>query len=55
MEQAQKEFAEKARGRQQYKYKDQVVYEWDQNLEDVNIYIKAPPCFIPKIRDHLKR
>lgn len=46
--------AEKAKGRQQFKHGDRVVYEWDQNMEDVNIYIECPPVFIPKVRDQMK-
>ena len=26
-----------------FKHGDQKVYEWDQTLHDVNIYINAPP------------
>lgn len=31
-----------------------MVYEWDQNLEEVNIYIQPPPIFVPKFREQLK-
>ena len=45
MEEIEKQVAERARGRQQFKYGDRVVYEWDQNIDDVNIYIDPPPVF----------
>lgn len=30
--------------RHQYWHKEQLVYEWDQTLEDVNLYCKVLPC-----------
>ena len=45
MEEIEKQVAERARGRQQFKYGERVVYEWDQNIDDVNIYIDPPPVF----------
>ena len=44
----QKELREKAKGRQQFKHGEQVVYEWDQTLDEVNIYIKPPDFMLPK-------
>ena len=44
----QKKLAEKAKGRQQFVHNDQVIYEWDQTLEEVNIYIKPPDYMLPK-------
>mmetsp|Transcript_23402 Transcript_23402/g.51383 ORF Transcript_23402/g.51383 Transcript_23402/m.51383 type:complete len:166 (+) Transcript_23402:170-667(+) len=38
-----KKLTEKARGRQQFTYEGQVVYEWEQNLDETHIYIKPPP------------
>ena len=29
-------------GRHQFKYKGQLIYEWDQSLDEVNIYIHPP-------------
>ena len=54
MEEAQKRIAENAKGRQQFKHGDRVVYEWDQNMEDINIYIDPPPVFKPDYRRQLK-
>ncbi len=35
-------------GRQKFEYNGQLVYEWDQTLDDVNIYIKPPRILIKK-------
>jgi hypothetical protein len=43
------------KGRQQYTYNGQVVYEWEQNLEEVLIYIKAPDCLLEKNREIIKQ
>mmetsp|Transcript_27196 Transcript_27196/g.48845 ORF Transcript_27196/g.48845 Transcript_27196/m.48845 type:complete len:172 (+) Transcript_27196:1735-2250(+) len=42
------EFKEKARGRQQFKHGDQVIYEWEQSLDDVIMYFKPPHWVLPK-------
>ena len=55
MEAAQAAFAEKAKGRQQFKYKDRVIYEWQQDLEDVHIYIELPPVFHKSVRAKMKK
>ena len=55
MEKQQAAFAEKARGRQQFKYQDRVVYEWQQDLEDVHIYIELPPVFHKSVRAQMKK
>ena len=39
---------DKAKGRQQFKHGDRVVYEWDQNIEEVNIYIDPPKFLLAK-------
>eukprot|EP00743_Colponemidia_sp_Colp-15_P003072 GILK01003320.1.p1 GENE.GILK01003320.1~~GILK01003320.1.p1 ORF type:complete len:183 (+),score=22.84 GILK01003320.1:52-549(+) len=39
----QRRLVERARGRQQFKHNDRVIYEWDQDLNEVNIYINPPP------------
>ncbi len=31
-----------------FKHNDQVIYEWDQTLEDVNIYFHPPRYALPK-------
>ena len=38
-------------GRYQFKHEGNLVYEWDQNLEDVNIYVKPPPGVTPDMID----
>lgn len=52
-----REIKEKARGRQQFKHGDQVIYEWEQNLDEVLIYLKPPAWALPKnqkaLRDRL--
>lgn len=30
-------------GRLQYSYEGRVIYEWEQSLEEVNIFINPPP------------
>ncbi len=42
-------------GRQQFTHKGQLVYEWDQTLEDVNIYIKPPKILLKKYEDEFKK
>ena len=54
IEDVQKQISEKAKGRQQFKHGDRVVYEWDQNIDDVNIFIDPPPVFKPDIRRQMK-
>eukprot|EP00294_Goniomonas_avonlea_P003995 CAMPEP_0114549370 /NCGR_PEP_ID=MMETSP0114-20121206/5492_1 /TAXON_ID=31324 /ORGANISM="Goniomonas sp, Strain m" /LENGTH=269 /DNA_ID=CAMNT_0001734049 /DNA_START=18 /DNA_END=828 /DNA_ORIENTATION=+ len=38
----------KDKKRKQFKHGDQVVYEWDQSLDEVNIYITMPPGCLAK-------
>ena len=38
-----KKMEEKARGRQQFKHNGQLIYEWEQTLDEVHIYIVPPP------------
>jgi hypothetical protein len=42
-------------GRIPYYYKNQLVYEWEQNLEEIIIYIKAPECILEKNREIIKK
>merc|ERR1712039_529467 len=37
-----KKLTEKARGRQEFKYDGRTVYEWEQTLDEVHIYIQPP-------------
>ena len=50
-----KELKKKAEARQQYIHKDQLVYEWDQTIDDVNVYIKPPPFLLPKHRSEFEK
>ena len=34
--------------RQQFKYQDRVIYEWEQNMDEVFIYIKPPQFVLPQ-------
>jgi hypothetical protein len=43
------------KGRQPYYYKEQLVYEWEQSLEEVFIYIKAPDCIISKNKEEVRK
>ena len=36
-------------------HKGQVVYEWDQTLDDVNIYINPPKVLLRKYQDENKK
>jgi len=38
-------------GRYQFKHEGRLIYEWDQSLEDVNIYVKPPPGVTPDMID----
>ena len=46
-----KEMREKAQGRHQFKHGDRVIYEWDQTLDEVNIYIQPPDFMLKKNRE----
>ena len=35
--------AAKARGRQAFYYQDRKIYEWEQDIDEVHIYIEPPP------------
>ena len=48
-----KEMREKAQGRHQFKHQDRVVYEWDQTLEEINIYIAPPDFMLKKNREQV--
>jgi hypothetical protein len=38
-----KKMEEKARGRQRFEHNGQLIYEWDQTIDEVNFYIVPPP------------
>lgn len=42
-----KELAEKARGRQPFVYNGQTIYEWEQTLDEVHLYMKPPKWALP--------
>ena len=42
-------------GRIPFYYKEQLVYEWEQNLEEILLYIKAPECVLEKNREIVKK
>ena len=39
-----------SKGRIPFYYGKQKVYEWEQNLEEVIVYIQAPDCVLEKNR-----
>jgi hypothetical protein len=43
------------KGRIPFYHGKQLVYEWEQNLEEVLVYIKAPECILPKYREQVKK
>ena len=43
------------KGRIPFYYGKQKVYEWEQNLEEIIIYIEAPEYVLPKNREIIKR
>lgn len=42
-------------GRIPYYHNKQLVYEWEQNLEEVLIYIKAPDCLLEKNKEIIRK
>lgn len=44
-----------AKGRIPFIYNGQKVYEWEQTLEEIIIYIKAPECVLPKNKETIKK
>ena len=46
---AAKKMEAMARGRQKFEYNGRTVYEWDQSLEEIRLYIRPPPTI--KARD----
>ena len=39
------------KGRYQFKHEGRLIYEWDQNLEDVTLYVTPPPGVTPDMID----
>ena len=50
-----KEMAKKAAGRQKFMHGDQVIYEWEQDLNEVNIYITPPEFMLSKNKEIIKQ
>lgn len=40
--------------RHKYMYQDRLIYEWEQSLDEVNIYIKLPPNVLKKNQKQLE-
>lgn len=43
------------KGRIPFYYNKQLVYEWEQNLEEVLVYIKAPECLLEKNKEIIRK
>ena len=43
------------KGRIPFYYGKQKVYEWEQNLEEIIIYIQAPDCVLEKNKEIIRR
>ena len=39
------------KGRYQFKHEGRVIYEWEQSLEDVTVYVTPPPGVVPDMID----
>ena len=50
-----KVLAKKAAGRQKFMHGEQEIYEWEQDLNNVNIYIKPPEFMLKKNQELIKR
>eukprot|EP00828_Plagiopyla_frontata_P044083 TRINITY_DN7084_c0_g1_i1.p1 TRINITY_DN7084_c0_g1~~TRINITY_DN7084_c0_g1_i1.p1 ORF type:complete len:183 (+),score=44.25 TRINITY_DN7084_c0_g1_i1:156-704(+) len=50
-----KEMKEKARGRQDFKFNGETIYQWEQDLDDIHIYITPPKFILPKYRDEIRK
>jgi hypothetical protein len=42
-------------GKQKYVFGGRLIYEWDQSLEEVFIYIKTPDCLLEKNLKEIKK
>ncbi|KRX07339.1 HSP20-like chaperone [Pseudocohnilembus persalinus] len=51
----QKKIEELSKQRQKFTYQGRTVYEWDQTLDDVNIYIDPPKCVLKKYEDEVRK
>jgi hypothetical protein len=55
MQQIQNEKQGTQKGRTPFYYKDNLVYEWEQTLEEVYVYIKAPECLQEKYKSEIRK
>ena len=44
-----------SKGRIPFYHEKQKVYEWEQNLEEIIIYIQAPECVLSKNKELVRR
>ena len=42
---------DKAKGRQQFVHEGRLIYEWDQTIDEVNVYIQPPDFLLPKNKE----
>lgn len=49
------DFKKQSQGRQKFIYDGQVIYEWEQTLEDVLIYIKTPEVLLEKNKEIVRK
>jgi hypothetical protein len=42
-------------GRKAFKYEGRVIYEWEQSLDEVFVYIKTPECLLEKNLNEIKK
>lgn len=54
MENLQSEDKELGKKRLQFKYEDRVIYEWNQTIDEVFIYIKPPPFVLPENKEAVR-
>ncbi|KAM3142234.1 NudC domain-containing protein 2 [Paramecium bursaria] len=50
-----KEVKNKAKGRLQFKFQDRLIYEWEQTLDDINIYIQPPKECLKRYEDQVRK
>lgn len=48
-------YKKELQGRQPFIHEGQVIYEWEQSLEDIIIYIKTPPVLLEKNRELVRQ
>lgn len=43
------------KGRQPFVFNGNTIYEWEQSLEEVFVYIKAPDCLLEKNKEEVRK